>query len=220
MWRRVLNIVAASAFVGCVMVALLWTRSFREWDKLIVPWPAHGMGIASESGVIVVNVKLTNDVADLPKTGWSSSQPGMWDFGNGQTIVGNDDPLPIAERSQPFASDRPFAWQTIVGDPPDGSWSDADGTLVIPAPAGPRPVAADRYLRIRFPHWALLTVLLAVSVPRLAWVVSRMIVRRRRIADGRCSNCGYDLRATPGRCPECGTETVTSPHPQASTFKT
>jgi len=29
-------------------------------------------------------------------------------------------------------------------------------------------------------------------------------LRKARIAQGACPQCGYDLRATPGQCPECG----------------
>jgi hypothetical protein len=43
------------------------------------------------------------------------------------------------------------------------------------------------------------------AMPPAVWF-QRYRVRRKRIRQGLCVKCGYDLRATPGRCPECGHE--------------
>ncbi|MEA2736410.1 MAG: hypothetical protein QOE14_2861 [Humisphaera sp.] len=67
---------------------------------------------------------------------------------------------------------------------PDFSWETSNG----------RP-------QLCVPHWF---VVLVFAASPAAWLIGYVRSRHRRNS-GRCSSCGYDLRATPDRCPECGT---------------
>ena len=71
----------------------------------------------------------------------------------------------------------------------------------------PRAGASTRFefWLLAVPYWALVLPA-AAGAASLAFVAVRA---RRRLRDGRCGNCGYDLRAGHDRCPECGMSTAT-----------
>jgi predicted RNA-binding Zn-ribbon protein involved in translation (DUF1610 family) len=53
------------------------------------------------------------------------------------------------------------------------------------------------------PLWVI--ILMALILPfSIAILINRVLKSRRMHNVGRCSVCGYDLRASPARCPECG----------------
>jgi hypothetical protein len=76
-----------------------------------------------------------------------------------------------------------------------------DDARTLPTGANVRSTSSFLFI----PLWALAT---ATLLPPLAWyrTVGRGLLRQRSLRRaGRCTHCGYDLRATPARCPECGT---------------
>jgi hypothetical protein len=77
--------------------------------------------------------------------------------------------------------------------------------LSIYRPFGPQPAPLPVLARrLSIPYWFLVLASGAGAVPWLCyWVRRRRVLHWRR--QGRCSQCGYDMRATPQRCPECGT---------------
>lgn len=67
-----------------------------------------------------------------------------------------------------------------------------------------------RSTNVALPLWVFA---LSTALP-VTLALGRTVRHQRRLRGNRCTNCGYDVRASPGRCPECG-ETLFSPRPFA-----
>jgi hypothetical protein len=68
------------------------------------------------------------------------------------------------------------------------------------AAAAPLAGFVQRERHVSIPFWLLIVLTATVGwlLGRHNWLV------RRRVINGQCPVCGYDIRATPDHCPECG----------------
>jgi hypothetical protein len=209
----------------------MWRRRIQEFAKIATR--AH----LQRASFVVLAFCLINAMWSITGN-WSISFGGEsyqhFSSGSRQSgIFSCGGYLVFAQRSSFFmgAGDKPPDWQTrkptrqtipwsISADmtisPKMFSWHRGNGII----DDGPRRIfpgllvnwqnqsmRGEWYNRGIAVHWVLLSTLAAV-VPAFA-----LIAHRRRVREGHCGVCGYDLRATPDRCPECGAiPAVRPPH--------
>ncbi len=184
--RWVFDLLAVLSLVLCVLMVAFWIRSyfiFDGWDWSDgVRVPTAGYQVAWRK----VLISEHGSVSFIMEREFGAFRPFFQKLAaNEVAFVRNLYISPIPRLISPgwFLG---FGYQTQIGHP------------VIADDLRPPPVELLRAWTI--PGWALVA---ATGALPAYWLT---IVRRRRAAQtGRCTHCGYDLRATPDRCPECGT---------------
>jgi hypothetical protein len=183
-----LNSAALLSLAACVLAAAVWAmggrapgpavyRSFNERGER-----TGDVAVFSWRGSLVLQVGRLSS----PHAGEAAAQepppgPAEYDWMKANW------PPPVDPSSARFAG---FAFTTY-------------GYTFWPYPkSSPGPYAPTSVMNrvVMVPWYATLLLTAALPATRLR----RLLHRRRRLRDGACAACGYDLRATPGKCPECG----------------
>jgi hypothetical protein len=187
--RILLNSVTVLSLLLFVAMVVLWVRSYLCRDVLVHHYPATGNQWYVESARARIAFHLSRGSATP-----STAPSGVKDLG------------------LQFGTSRPpvSVLEIVEGpnfDPRSGTSVGRWGFRAVLQERRDPSRGLVRSWLIGAPNWAI-AILFAI-LPAIRWRA-----RRRPLActgGPMCSNCGYDLRATPDRCPECG-----EPAPAAS----
>ena len=184
MRRRLFDVLATMSLLLCVAVCILWVRSSFQRDHVYRLQPS---------------VKQ-----DGP--GWDSL--GATSGGGRLTLYRQVAALRLFETRTVQAKNGKWGLHWISHPSADDA---SPGSLIsrlgFRYEHWGRGMQFERHWYIGAPHWSVAAILVAFPMAQAAAAVRR----RRRIAQGLCVACGYDLRATHGRCPECGAQPQVPP---------
>jgi hypothetical protein len=109
----------------------------------------------------------------------------------------------------------PHSWKTNP-DHPVGSVNNVSGKLTVRINGVAQYDLARFFNDLRYRKAQLKLAARAIIVALVVLVIDTIVLlilhlrdRRRRMREGHCRRCGYDLRASTERCPECGTPFIT-----------
>jgi hypothetical protein len=190
-WRYCFAVVAGG--FALLLVFALWQWPRTHWAGAAFDWTSNW----NRSGYPYLSSSET-----LHRTLILS--PQGWEFGRTFFVFGA--PEVMSDATHRVSVDlRDVALSTPAPLPPSQVLGFAvihnDFAGKLNMPASPRQIV----WKFLIPHWAMVFVLGVVPAIWLYVRLRPMSVRARRLQEGRCIQCGYDLRASPERCPECGT---------------
>jgi hypothetical protein len=180
-------ILSVLSLVLCVATTALWLRSywtFDHYDRI--------QRVRADDSQAIRQWYFMSDGGGVKLTVFTaegSTVPGLWGSNLG-TWWGHEPATGYVR----FGNDRAVAIGWLGVGWGGGKWNQVDGSLTT----------EDSW--IVFPHW--MAVALFGLTPAV-WLAT-FVRKRRRLANGLCRHCGYDLRATPDRCPECGAASMSA----------
>jgi hypothetical protein len=174
--RILLSTATLLSLVLCVATMVLWVRSHlvRDYAWVWLPWPADA------SGKRYIKIDADSGGGQI-EVSWR-----VWPAADREQVRQHDERAGASTYHDTFP-DPPRRYARSI---PPTPWN----TIGFKWYSGPT------HTSICLPYWLLV---LLTAGPPVMWSAA-WARRRRRVKQGRCPDCGYDLRATPDRCPECG----------------
>jgi len=189
MRRRLFNILSAVSLVLCAGTCVIWARSYHADQALTYSSARIGFRWALHSAI--GQIALT----------WSHEPQPFMDFGFGLHVHShgfNSNPAPRFDDLFPALERRGQGGFLLARGIEEHAAYDYKNVSAVDGV--PLSYMAVEYKTAIAPLWSVSACLTLFPL----WKTAKLLQSKRRRDAGRCSRCGYDLRATPDRCPECG----------------